>query len=147
MTTESVSLENVLPPGHGEHILFVDDEPGICHLAEIVFEQIGYRVTAHTNPEPEEALLQFREAPDRFALVVSNLTMPRLTGVELAQQILLLRPRIPILGMTDFSSDWTLERLREFGIRDLIGKPMTLGELTTAVHRLLYADGERGANL
>ena len=102
-------------------------------------------MTAHTNPE--EALLQFREAPDRFALVISNLAMPRLTGVELAEEILRLRPQIPILLVTDFTSDWTLERLREIGIRDLIAKPMTLGELTTAVHRLLYADGKRGANL
>ena len=122
-------------PGSGEHILFVDDEPAICSLAHTFLERSGYRITTHTDPE--KALTQFRGDPDQFALVVTNLIMPQLTGVQLARMISAVRPRLPIIMITGFSAGWTLAKLHEFGIRDLIAKPMTLTTLASGVRRAL----------
>jgi len=136
-------LFDALASGRGEHILFVDDEPAICALAQTFLERLGYRVTAHTDPE--EALAQFHEAPDQFALVLTNLIMPRMTGVQLAKRISQVRPRLPIVMVTGFSGAWTLAKLREFGIRDLISKPMTLAMLAAAVRRALLAAANEGS--
>ena len=122
-------------PGNGEHILFVDDEPTICALAHSFLERTGYKVTIHTNPE--RALEEFQRDPGRFALVITNLIMPQLTGVQLARIISRSRPHLPIILNTGFSGAWTLARLREFGICDLITKPMTLTTLATAVRHAL----------
>jgi DNA-binding NtrC family response regulator len=132
MTTD---LSGTLPPGNGEHILFVDDEPTICSLARTFLERSGYRITTHTNPE--KALTQFRSDPDQFALVVTNLIMPQLTGLQLVRMISDLRPHLPIIMVTGFSAGWTMAKLHEFGICDLIAKPMTLTTLAAAVRRAL----------
>ena len=134
---ETAEVPEARPSGHGEHILVVDDDPLFCGLMEILLARLGYRMTTHTKPE--DALLQFSMSPDEFALVITNLRMPRMTGLELAQQIFRQRPQIPVLLATGFSGEWTLEKVRALGVRDIIAKPMTMTTLATAVHRALHA--------
>lgn len=119
-------------------ILFVDDEPGICSVARKIFERVGYQATTVTNPD--EALAEFTAAPDAYDLVIADLAMPRMTGVEFARHVLRLRPQKPVLLLSGFCGEWTTEKVRELGIRDLIHKPMTMIEMTEAVARTLPAE-------
>jgi CheY-like chemotaxis protein len=139
---EASEIPAKLPRGRGEHILFVDDEAAICTSAQIILERLGYHVTVQTDPS--EALIQFCKCPDQFDLVITDLTMPRVTGSELAQQISRLRPKMPVLLATGFNDAWTPDKLREFGVRELLAKPMTPLVLATTVQRALNPELETG---
>jgi PAS domain S-box-containing protein len=131
------------PRGAGQHILFVDDEPGVAQLGSTLLKRLGYQVTAFTNSE--EALAAFRAAPRQFALVITDLTMPRLTGNELAQRLLETRPDTPILLTTGYSASMDTEKARQFGFRDLVPKPFTLVTFAEVVHKTLAQHSPRGA--
>jgi PAS domain S-box-containing protein len=133
--TEAVSY------GHGEHILFVDDEPAICSSAKLVLERLGYHVTTQTHPI--EALLYFRNHPDQFQLVITDLTMPHLTGIEFARKIAEIQPRVPVLLATGYLGKWTIEKLREFGIHEVTEKPISTLALATTIRRVLNSRGKR----
>jgi CheY-like chemotaxis protein len=133
--TEVPEMPVMLPRGRGEHILFVDDETAICTSAQIILERLGYHVTVQTNPA--EAIIQFCKCPDQFALVITDLTMPRVTGIDLAQQISRLRPKTPVLLVTGFNDSWTPDTIREFGVHELLVKPITPLALATTVQRAL----------
>ncbi len=131
--------EAVLPPvprGRGEHVLFVDDELPLLLLGQKVLEDLGYQVT--TERSGMEALAAVREQTDpQFDLVVTDLTMPGMSGAELARQLLALQPLLPIILTTGYSPTLTPESTREMGFRDLLLKPNTGRTLGEAVHRVL----------
>jgi CheY-like chemotaxis protein len=129
-------LESIqdLPSGH-ERILLVDDEPPLVELGKLMLEQLGYQVTTHVVSA--EALEMFRRAPMRFDLVITDMTMPGLTGDLLAQGLLAIRPDIPIILCTGYSSRISKERARAIGIREFILKPLVAGELARAVRNVL----------
>jgi CheY-like chemotaxis protein len=108
--------------GHGEHILFVDDEPALASLGKKVLEHGGYRVTACTSPL--EALAAFRSNPDGYDLVITDLTMPNLAGTALAAELLKLRGDIPIILTTGFGRLMTEDQAFALGIRGLLRKPV-----------------------
>ena len=119
--------------GSGEHILVVDDEPSLVRIASRILERLGYRVTAHTRPA--EALADFLERPDDFDLVLSDLTMPRMTGLELASLMLERRPDLPILLTSGYSGSLDPDELTRVGIRELVGKPFLAQTIADAVAR------------
>ncbi len=123
-----------MPEGK-EHILLVDDEPDIVAAAQIILRQLGYQVTALTDST--EALAAFRAGPEKFDLIFTDLTMPRLTGVDLAREALALRPEIPILGCTGHAESSSLDEIRGLGIREIILKPLIPAKLAEAIRRLL----------
>jgi PAS domain S-box-containing protein len=125
-----------LPPGN-ERILLVDDEPDIVAAAKIILEKLGYRVETFSNGQ--EALEAFWADPDRFDLIFTDQTMPQLTGVELAQEVLKIRPHLPIVICTGFSESLTPEQIKALGIGDLLLKPLTPSHLADAVRRGLDA--------
>lgn len=125
-----------IPRGHGERILFVDDEVMLASLGKRVLELLGYSVTAKTNPL--EALAAVRAEPDAFALVITDLTMPGMDGAKLGSKLLLLRPQLPIIITTGYSRIITDERAAEMGFRLLLHKPSTARMLGEAVHRALH---------
>ena len=88
--------------GHGERILFVDDEELLCSLAESVFPEHGYQVTTFTMPL--HALDEFSARPDQFDLVITDMTMPQITGTELSRRIHAVRRDIPVILCTGYSS-------------------------------------------
>jgi len=118
-----------------ERILMVDDEPTLADLVEKMLGGLGYSVTSRTSSE--EALELFRKDPDRFDLVISDMTMPGLTGDRLAQRLLEIRRDIPIILCTGYSERITEERAKSIGIRKFILKPLTRDSLAEAVRSVL----------
>ena len=130
-----VSRPSTSVRGHGEHILFVDDEPALASLGKKVLEQGGYRVTACTSPL--EALAAFRSEPDGYDLVITDLTMPNLTGTALAGELLKLRADVPIILTTGFGRLMSQDQAFALGIRGLLRKPVAAATLIDGVHRAL----------
>ena len=123
-----------LPSGH-ERILLVDDEEPIARLGKQMLEHLGYRVT--TCLTAADAFNIFIQSPWRFDLVVTDMTMPKMTGAELAQKIRLIRRDIPIILCTGYSGKISRERAWEIGIRELVHKPMAIRELAQTVRKVL----------
>lgn len=121
--------------GHQETILVVDDEPQIAHVMQLMLESLGYRVTAYTSSR--DALQDFGDAPQAFDMVITDMTMPELTGEELARAILQKRPDIPVILCTGFNEHMNEERARRLGIRRLIYKPIVRNALAEVVRNAL----------
>jgi PAS domain S-box-containing protein len=134
VTTPAGAVAEVLR-GRGERVLFVDDEPALCRSAHSMLERLGYRVTA--TSDPEDALGRFRDGPQQVDLVITDLTMPRMTGIDLARELLAVRPDLPIVMVSGFSGKWTPDKAREIGIRASLNKPLTLSSLAGALRAVL----------
>jgi PAS domain S-box-containing protein len=140
---DQTESEPVLPlPRGSERVLLVDDEPDIVAAAKIILEKLGYQVEAFGNGQA--ALEAFWADPDRFDLVFTDQTMPQLTGLELAQEIVKVRPLLPIIICTGFSESLTPEQVRALGIGELLLKPLTPNKLADAVRRGLDAPKKLG---
>ena len=122
-------------PGGTEHILFVDDEEALAAVARQMLERHGYRVSVRTSSK--EALELFRERPQDFDVVITDTTMPQITGPELATSMLQIRPDIPIIICTGYSDGMSEERAEELGIRRFLMKPLVAREVAEAVRALL----------
>jgi len=122
------------PPGT-EHILLVDDEGPIIQIGQEYLQRLGYQVTASTSSA--KAWLDFRAHPEDFDLVITDLTMPELTGIELAEAMLRLRPDIPIILTSGYSETNIMEKAKEMGIRKCLMKPLVLRHLGWTVRRAL----------
>ncbi|MBN2410333.1 PAS domain S-box protein [candidate division KSB1 bacterium] len=123
-----------LPHGH-ERILFVDDEKSLVNIGKEMLEQLGYKVVGKTNSI--KALQVFSAQPGDFDLIITDQTMPHLTGAELAKKIFLIRPDIPIILCTGFSEVISEEKAKSIGIREYIMKPIFMKEIAYVVRRLL----------
>ncbi|MBN2372912.1 PAS domain S-box protein [bacterium] len=130
------------PPKGKEHILFVDDEKHLVFIAEEAFERLGYRVTALTDSV--KALEIFRQRPSEFDIVVTDQTLPNMTGDKLAAELMLIRPDIPIIISTGYSDLITKESSKKMGIRELIMKPILIHDLALTIRRIL--DEETGSS-
>jgi len=126
------------PPSGHEHILLVDDEEPLTQLICRMLERLEYRVTVRTSPV--EALAAFRNNPPGFDLVLTDQTMPHMTGVQLAQEILQLRPDIPIILCSGFSETLSPKQALQLGLRAMLMKPLTIRDLATAVRQALDED-------
>jgi PAS domain S-box-containing protein len=123
------------PNGRGERILLVDDEDLLVKLGGVALTGLGYAVEALTRPA--DALELVRSDPSRFDLVLTDQTMPGMTGLTLAEEIRKLRPDLPIVLMTGYSGSLLPERIEAAGIRQLLLKPATLHELATTLQKAL----------
>jgi PAS domain S-box-containing protein len=123
-----------LPMGN-ERVLFVDDEKALADLGERMLQQLGYEVTVRTSSI--EALETFRAEPDRFDLLVTDMTMPKMTGEELSKEVLRVRPGFPIILCTGFSEKITEEEAVEIGIQALMIKPLAMRELAEILRQVL----------
>jgi PAS domain S-box-containing protein len=122
-------------PGGKERILFVDDEEALTEAAHDMLGDLGYRVTATTSPNA--ALGFFRENPDGFDLLITDQTMPGLTGLELVREVLALRRDLPVILCTGYSNLVTGDTAREAGVRAFATKPLVKAELGRMVRRVL----------
>ena len=123
-----------LPTGN-EHILFIDDEDILIDLGKNMLKKLGYRVDILT--QPIKALEVFRARPDKFDLVISDMTMPNMTGDTLAMELMKIRPDIPVIICTGYSERMDDERAQELGIKGLIMKPFTIRSLSKTVRNVL----------
>lgn len=133
--------ETVLPqekaslPRGDERILVVDDDRDIVLMNQRILEMLGYQVRAWT--ESLEAFADFQQDPDAVDLVITDMTMPKMTGDELTRRLLALRPELPVLICTGFSELIDEDKARKLGARALLMKPLTKKELAWAVRQVL----------
>lgn len=133
---ETVKAETTeKPPTGNERVLFVDDEESLANLGKDILELLGYEAISTTSSV--EALEVFRANPDRFDLVVTDQTMPNMTGMELAKKLLDIRQDIPLILCTGYSELITGEKAREIGIRQFIMKPLGIDDLARIVRKAL----------
>ena len=125
--------------GQGERIIFVDDEPALATLGQRMLVGLGYRVRSFDDPTV--ALQAFRADPSDCDLLITDYTMPRLTGVELAAEFLKVRPELPAIVCTGFNSQLREDRARRLGIKAVLYKPLARADLAAAVRRVLEAGG------
>jgi CheY-like chemotaxis protein len=129
-----MASDDALPTGY-ERILFVDDEEVLVEMGEEMLAELGYDVTSKTNSC--EALALLRLDPSRFDLVVTDQTMPDMTGIELAREILAIRPDTPIIMCTGFSHRVNEASAREAGISAFVMKPLTKREIAKTIRKVL----------
>ena len=120
---------------HGERVLFVDDEESLVFLMTKMLQRLGYQVTGCTSPE--EALEMFRSDPRNFDIVVSDLSMPQMSGVDLARELLQIRPGMPILIASGYFGPAENEQARSLGLPDLLLKPDTIEKLGQTLHSVI----------
>ncbi len=130
--------EGPLPEG-SEQVLFVDDEKLLVDIGQQMLERYGYRVTPRTSSI--EALELFKAKPDQFDLVITDMTMPNMSGLELAAEIINLRPRIPIILCTGFSESITAAQALDIGIKAFMLKPLSLPDLLRTTRSVLDEAG------
>ncbi len=116
-------------------ILFVDDEPDIVRSGREILTAFGYDVVSAAGGA--DALRRFSEAPDAFDLVLTDLSMPKMSGLDLSGRILAIRPDTPVVLCTGFGADVAPETIQAAGARTVIQKPLIAGELSMLLHDLL----------
>jgi two-component system cell cycle sensor histidine kinase/response regulator CckA len=122
-------------PSGNERILFVDDEKALVDIGVQLLEHLGYRVVARTSSI--EALEAFRNQPEKFDLVVSDQTMPNMTGEMLAKELIRIRPDIPIVLCTGYSEMISEEKAMALGIKKLVMKPILMREISQTIRQIL----------
>lgn len=122
-------------PGGKERILIVDDEKVIADVMQQILEKLGYTVTVRTSSI--EALEAFRDNPDKFDLVITDMTMPNMTGKELTKRLMSIKPDIPIILCTGFSEQINEKEAKWMGIDAFVMKPIHIHEIAKAVRDVL----------
>jgi len=122
-------------PTGTERILFVDDEISIMDLGRQVLEQLGYQVKAFSSSE--KALEYFTSDPEEIDLIITDMTMPKLTGAKLAQAILAIRPDMPMILCTGFSEAINEEKAKSLGFKEYILKPIGIDRIARSIRRVL----------
>ena len=118
-----------------ERILLIDDEEQIVSMEQQMLENLGYEVTARTDST--EALKEFSQKPQNFDLVITDMTMPHMTGDELALKLLNIKPDIPVILCTGFNEDITEEKALAMGIQKFVMKPVIKNDLATTIRTVL----------
>jgi PAS domain S-box-containing protein len=134
---EVVAAGDPVPNGHGERILFVDDEELLAQLGQKTLTALGYEVEFAT--QPATALAIVRADPQRFALVLTDQTMPGLSGIFLATELRRIRPGLPVILMTGFSMALRPEQIESAGIIQVLLKPTSIYSMGIAVHSALLS--------
>jgi PAS domain S-box-containing protein len=123
------------PRGNNEMILFLDDEPALVKVGTKVLKRLGYRVESRVNSI--KALEAFKTSPDDFDIIITDMTMPNMTGVVFAKEVHQIRPEIPVVICTGFSGDINNENFKQYGINAFLMKPITKKVLSETLHNIL----------
>ena len=120
-----------LPRGDGQRVLLVDDEAALVSLGEEMLAALGYEPVGYTSSVA--ALRAFEQRPQRYDAVLSDETMPQLTGSQLAAVVRRVRPELPVLLMSGYVSPALAERALELGVRDVLAKPLVARDIAHAL--------------
>jgi two-component system cell cycle sensor histidine kinase/response regulator CckA len=126
-------MKTGIQPKGTERILLVDDEEPILRLEKLVLERLGYRVAVRNNSIG--ALGAFGADPHSFDLVITDMAMPKMTGVQLAEQVMDIRPDIPVILITGFSDRIDGEKAKRIGIKGFLPKPVKKADLANLVRK------------
>jgi PAS domain S-box-containing protein len=144
-TVEDKRIESSEPLlGGTERILLVDDEEAVVRLEKQMLERLGYHVEERTSSI--EALNAFTAHPEAFELVISDMTMPKMTGIQLAGALILIRPDIPVVICTGFSEKIDDEKTKSKGIKGFLMKPVDKSEMAKMVRKVLDEAKGSGGN-
>jgi len=121
--------------GRGQSILFLDDEVALTSVVQMMLRRLDYQVT--TSNHGSEALRLVRANPAQFDLVITDLTMPEINGLEVARQLHAIRPELPVILMSGFDVAVDAASLRETGIREQLQKPVSMSTLSAVLQRVL----------
>ncbi len=140
LMVDAAAEDEQVPTG-SEHILFVDDELPLVEMGEELLAGLGYQVTCRTSSR--EALALVKEDPSRFNLVITDQTMPDISGLELAREILSVRPDMPVILCTGFSHLANAESAKTAGIKGFLMKPLTKSEISKVIRKTLDTLGTK----
>jgi len=132
---EPVNLEQQQLPGGSEHILLVDDEAMLVDMMQQVLEQLGYRVSAHTDSRA--ALEAFVAQPAAYDLLITDMTMPGMTGADLAKAVKAVRDDLPVILCTGFNEQVNEDSVQSLGIQALVMKPVSMQQLAETIRNAL----------
>jgi len=132
---ESKPCQTESLPSGTERILFVDDELPIVKMGSQILDRLGYKVTIRTSSI--EALALFRAKPNDFDLIITDMTMPNMTGDNLAAALIEIRPDIPVILCTGYSKKISDEKASKIGIRAFVYKPIIRKDLANAIREVL----------
>ena len=121
--------------GGVESILLIDDEQAIVTMMHKMLEKMGYQVTSFCSGI--EGLEAFKADPEKFDLIITDMTMPKMTGDKLAQEALQCKPDIPVVLCTGFSEKMNWEKAQTMGISGFLMKPVILSDLSIMVRTVL----------
>ncbi|CAB1059117.1 hypothetical protein D1BOALGB6SA_3875 [Olavius sp. associated proteobacterium Delta 1] len=125
----------VIMPTGTEQVLFVDDEKALVELGFQILERLGYHVTTRTSSV--EALELFMAQPDKFDLVITDMTMPNMTGDELAAKMMEIRADIPVILCTGYSERISKDMAHKIGIKEFVLKPIIMSDMALTVRKVL----------
>jgi len=128
-----------------ERILFVDDEDNLVLAARYNLERFGYDITTETNPL--QALELFKSRPDQFDIVITDMTMPDMTGESLAKAVMEIRPDIPVIICTGFSDRISEQQAKGMGAKAFVMKPVLTGDMTRIIRKVLDEANGGGKDL
>jgi CheY-like chemotaxis protein len=129
------TVEEASGIGGGETIMLVDDEASLVHLGEEMMAELGYEPVGFCSST--SALESFRVAPDRFDAVLSDEAMPGMTGSQLAEEIHRIRPDIPIVLMSGFTTPALSSRARDAGVIEVLAKPLVARDIARCLANAL----------
>ncbi len=120
--------------GGKEYVMIVDDEAAIAKMIKRMLESFGYKTDVYKTGY--DAIKAFKQQPDKYDLLVSDLTMPQMTGLDLADELHKDRPEFPVMIMTGFQGSITAPTQEKYNIKQIIEKPIAVNELMTAVRKV-----------
>ncbi len=133
-TPENLQGDSI-PRGNGERVLFVDDEKALSEVAQKMIQRLGYQPVVFDSSKA--AWEAFQKEPMAFDVLISDLTMPVLTGLDLARLALGVRPNLPVILTSGSSGTFSTTEVQEIGVRELVGKPLDYQTLATALNKVL----------
>jgi two-component system, cell cycle sensor histidine kinase and response regulator CckA len=124
-------MDGPLALGHGESILFVDDDSAVCRMAEEVLRRAGY--LPHSFTSPLDALEKIKTDPQAFQVVVTDVSMPMMSGISLAQEVKRIAAGTPVILMSGFAGALSMEKLHGLGADLSLTKPLAARTLSEVV--------------
>ncbi len=129
-------LEHIKPVPHGNaSILIVDDEPAVTGIIDKTLAKIGYTIAGFNDPE--EALNEFKLDPEKYDLIITDMTMPKISGEKLTREMIQIRPEIPIIITTGQSPFMDHDKAEQIGAAGFIMKPFSTSDLAHLIHKIL----------
>ncbi|MEA3225823.1 MAG: response regulator, partial [Planctomycetota bacterium] len=125
-------------PTGSETILFVDDEASVMKLGQRMMERLGYKIDATMSPT--DALERFRSTPDKYDLVITDMSMPEMTGVALAEELMSIRADIPVIICTGHSALIDEEKAKILDIAAFVMKPFSRQKIAKIIRQVLDSE-------